>query len=212
MPTPKTYNYTTNDVVMVPGVKRVFFDFRDDDGLFVPSLRENNVCYRSLSRSRYTKLLERCNPTSSKYGGAENHFSDFQEFAEWIVEQKFYGEPSYSVDKDLFYDGGVLRYSKDTCCLIPKSLNSNLIDYKDDYTNYETQRNKFVCKIEFKPFGQPSVRKFLGRFDTIEECSEVYRINKTEIIRGVIAESYKDHVDERVYRKLKEWTPKLSRA
>ena len=127
MPTPKTYNYTTNDVVMVPGVKRVFFDFRDESGLFVPSFRENNVCYRSFARNRFTKLLERCNPNSRDYRGSENHFSDFQEFAEWMVERKFYGLPEYSVDKDLFYDGGVLRYSKDTCCLIPTTLNSSLI-------------------------------------------------------------------------------------
>jgi hypothetical protein len=212
MPTPKTYNYTTNDVVMVPGVKRLFFDFRDESGLFVPSFRENNVCYASLARKRYTAIKERCKPNSRDYGGAENHFSDFQEFAEWMVGQTFYGLPEYSVDKDLFYDGGVLRYSKDTCCLIPDCLNSNLRDYKDDYTNYEKQRNKFICKIRFTPFGGDRVQKFIGRFDTAEECSEVYRINKTEIIRGVIAESYKDHVDERVYQKLKEWTPKLSRA
>ena len=56
MPTPKTYNYTTNDVVMVPGVKRVFFDFRDESGLFVPSFRENNVCYRSFARNRFTRI------------------------------------------------------------------------------------------------------------------------------------------------------------
>lgn len=212
MARPKTYSFTINDVVMVPGVKRVFFDFRDESGLFVPSFRENNVCYASLARKRYTAINERCNPFGNSYMGSENHFSDFQEFTEWMVEQKFYGLPEYSVDKDLFYDGGVLRYSKDTCCLIPATLNSSLKDYKDKYVSYDKHRNKFICEVSFTPFGGGKIKKFLGRFDTTEECVEVYRIAKTEIIRGVIAESYKDHVDERVYQKLKEWTPKLSRA
>ena len=198
MARPKTYSFTTNDVVMVPGVKRVFFDFRDESGLFVPSFRENNVCYASLARKRYTAINERCNPFGNSYMGSENHFSDFQEFTEWMVEQKFYGLPEYSVE--------------DTCCLIPTTLNSSLMDYKEKYVSYDRHRNKFSCEVSFTPFGGGKIKKFLGRFDTTEECVEVYRIAKTEIIRGVIAESYKDHVDERVYQKLKEWTPKLSRA
>lgn len=213
MPPPKTYNYTTNDVVMSSGNKKVFLDFRDSAGEFVPSFRENNICYCSYSMKKLAEAKQRSSPENRAFKGSELHFKGFQDFAEWITKEKFYGFPDYELDKDLFYDGGILRYSKETCCLIPKVLNSNL---KEEHTDnligatFDKLRNKFVCKVGVSLLGS-NHRLFFGRFDTAEECHEVYIREKTKLIRNEIAESFKDHVDGRVYEQLKQWVPKIHR-
>jgi hypothetical protein len=213
MPPPKTYRYTTNDVVITNGNKRIFLDFRDSSGQFVPSFREGDVCYRSYAMKKFSDAKSRCHPENRGYKGSEFHFLGFQDFTEWIVTQKFYGADDYQLDKDLFYDGGVLRYSPETCCLIPRVLNSNLMEPHTDTllgATFEQSRNKFTCKIKITLLGS-SKQFFFGRFDTAQECHETYIREKTKLIRNEIAESVKDLVDVRVYDRLKQWVPKIYR-
>lgn len=213
MPPPKTYNYTTNDVSIVEGNSRVFLDFRDSTGKFVPSFRENNIGYRSYANKKFQQAKQRCNPECKAFRGAEFHFLEFQDFADWITKEKFYGYPNYELDKDLFYDGEILRYSKETCCLIPASLNSIIVNKKVGASGiigagFNTYHDKYRCVVTYKLFGGETKDKFIGYFKDVEECHERYIYEKMNVIRGVVAESYKDHVDVKVYEKLKHWKPR----
>lgn len=212
MPPPKTYNYTTNDVVMSAGNKKVFLDFRDSSGKFVPSFRENNIPYQSYAMKKFHMAKLRSDVESIGFNGAEFHFDGFQDFAEWITKQKFYGYPDYELDKDVLHDNAILRYSQETCCLIPRSLNAMITKRKPGETGvsgvyFRPDRKTYECSVKYTLFGSDNqCNKFIGRFGTAEECQEHYIREKTNLIRGVVAESFKEHVDVKVYEKLKQWT------
>lgn len=161
--------------------------------------------------NKFQCAKQRSTPGNKDFKGSEFHFTDFQEFASWIVQQPFYGQAKYELDKDILHVDGVKKYSAETCCLIPAELNSMLSESKIGGSgiigvHFRPDRNKYECCVRYTLFGNVNLRKFVGRFDTAEECHQNYVREKTNIIRGVVAESFKDHVGVRVYEKLKQWS------
>lgn len=54
-----------------------------------------------------------------------DHWRNFQNFAEWYWTQKGSGNKVWHIDKDLLRKGNK-EYGPDTCCLIPPDLNKAL--------------------------------------------------------------------------------------
>jgi hypothetical protein len=82
----------------------------------------------------WRKIIARCRddrPRTNKTKSYEPvfiEFTDFQDFAGWAVVQPGYGlfdekGIRWSIDKDIL-SGSSKRYGRDTCCFIPRSLNS----------------------------------------------------------------------------------------
>ena len=51
---------------------------------------------------------------------------NFQNFAEWTVQQPFYGS-GYQLDKDILVRGNKI-YSPETCCYVPQQINKLVIE------------------------------------------------------------------------------------
>jgi hypothetical protein len=104
-------------------------DVKGADGNWIKSYYLHPIQYRTSSYNLWLGINRRCragenNPT---YQNVENHFKDFQEFAEWCNSQENYGRLDdkgnrWQLDKDLF--GG--HYSPETCVFIPAALNTLL--------------------------------------------------------------------------------------
>lgn len=209
MPPPKLYDYSTADVELISGVTRIFYDFRSANGLLVPSFREDGEMYRSFAMQKYCKMKDRCNPNNKCYTGAVCAFDNFQQFGNWIISQPGYGTVGIHLDKDLFYDGGILRYSPETCCLIPKGLNGLLNEqFSTSEIAFDKSRNKYLVQIKYTLCGEQQRRKFFGRYECVDDAATAYFNGKRELVQNEVAESYKSHVDERVFVALKNWVPK----
>jgi hypothetical protein len=98
----------------------------------------------------------------------------FQNFCEWLSNEPFYGNSGYEIDKDLRVVGNRV-YGPDTCCLIPKELNSLI--------GRDRRQNSHGSGVGFVPstgryyshIWTRGVRTHLGTFETKESAQTAYR-------------------------------------
>lgn len=151
-----------------------------------------------LSRCEVDGIEQSIHPT---YIGCTVHpdFIKFQDFAAWCHTQIGFGN-DWALDKDILIPGNKV-YGPDTCCFVPKSINS-LLTYKKSnngrlpigVTYHKTGRYNARVSVE-------DVRKCLGYFETPEEAVVAYQSAKLNEIKRQ-AEKYKGLVDDRIYQAL----------
>lgn len=155
------------------------------------------------------KMLSRCyNPNSMAYEwyGAKGvvvsqEWLNFQNFLEWCLENNW--NIDSTIDKDLLSpkDGSTKVYSKETCCLIPQSLNSKLVlPTKPTFCYRYKGVGKFRVRITEK-----GERLFIGAFEKEYDAIMAYKEAKEKQIRELATE-YEDIVGENVLQALREWT------
>ena len=145
-------------------------------------------------------MLERCYSLEYKENQptyinsiVDCYWHNFQVFAEWFKNNYKEG---YELDKDLLVRGNK-NYSPNTCCFIPKYINTLLIKCDSKRGKYfigvRKRKNRFEarCQVNGKP-------KYIGSFETELEAFYAYKNAKESDIKEV-AEKYKDQITERCY-------------
>ena len=163
---------------------------------------ENTYLYktwRSMFSRCYDKKIHERQPNYKDVTVCEE-WHNFQNFAKWM-ENKYNPETmqSWHLDKDILIKGNKI-YSPETCCFVPKIINSLLILGK---------RNRGDCPIGLTKKGNRyEVRvsnifrkEYKGTYDSIEEAFNIYKIEKEKYIKEV-AEGWKDKIDSKVYQAL----------
>lgn len=128
---------------------------------------------------------------------------NFQNFAEWLLNNPFYGR-GYQIDKDLLLDGNKV-YEPSKCCLIPREINSMLTDKKIKVSDmpigvyldkrYGTYRSKIVMNGE--PF-------YLGSFKNKDDAFDAYVEARENYVRSKALE-WKGRVSDEVFNALMTW-------
>ena len=113
---------------------------------------------------------------------------NFQNFAEWM-ENNYNPEimQGWHLDKDILVNGDK-TYSPETCCFVPSEINSLFKSNKDN--NYFYYRDNHY-EVTF-------CNKYLGRFKTIKEAFQSYKVAKEAYIKEV-ADIWKSLIDPCVY-------------
>lgn len=155
-------------------------------------------------------VLRRCyseeflvkNPT---YRGCTVHpeWHNFQNFAEWYVNNEFYGL-GYELDKDLLVSGNRV-YGSRTCCLVPKEI--NLLFSKES-----VKVSKYPLGVVLdKATGlyKASVSKYnkakgLGYFKSAEEASKAYIYQKDLHVKEV-TKYWEGRVCKDVLKAINNW-------
>ena len=160
-----------------------------------------DVWHSMLTRCYSKKYLE----TNPSYKGCTVHpdWHNFQVFAEWYYKHPFYGL-GYQLDKDILCRGNK-TYQDIFCTLVPREINTAVIDCKKARGNYPVgvtfhkRDNVFISKaiVDGK-------RKELGRFSTPKEAFAKYKKFK-EIHLRQLAIKYKGKVEDSVFKSLFEW-------
>ena len=111
----------------------------------------------------------------------------------------------WQLDKDILSNGGK-HYSKDTCCFIPRQVNTlitNRKPYRGEYPCGVTKRARgYKYEARLSTFDQG--RLHLGDFKTPEEAFYVYKEAREAYVKR-IANLWKDEIDTRVYDILMAW-------
>lgn len=163
--------------------------------------------------SKWSSMMTRCYcearlqkfPT---YRGVEvcKEWHNFQNFAKWCEEQDCFGNldtngNTYVLDKDLFHDGGVRRYSPETCCFIPTVLNGILTPRESsDDLPLGVYRKGFKFVFRGKDF--KGNRVTYSSYD-VEDTNSFYKEFRRNIIRNFLADGSMV-VCKKVENKLKE--------
>ena len=109
------------------------------------------------------------------------------------------------MDKDILVKGNKI-YSEDTCCFVPREINSLFVKRKKS-------RGNFALGVDYKK----SVKKFrarcgnkhLGLFNTELEAFYAYKQAKETYIKEV-ANKWKDQIDPRVYNALMKYEVEIT--
>lgn len=129
---------------------------------------------------------------------------DFQVFAEWYVNNEFYGL-GYHLDKDLLVKGNKI-YSPDFCVLIPVQLNvllTNGAKIRGSYpqgVSFNKPKKRYQANISLN-----GRSKLLGRFKCPNEAHAAYVIAKEAYVKEKALE-WRGRIDERVFEALMNWT------
>ena len=168
---------------------------------------------RKLEYALWKGMLRRCyspkeqakNPTYEGCTVSEN-FKSYEYFYEWCQEQKGFGLPDWQLDKDLLVKGNKV-YSEDTCCFLPRVLNSAIANKRSEVNKIpigvrKDKNGKFFgyCRVEE---GRPIVSI---PYDTIDEALEFYRTIRKEYVRRM-ARSYKKELSDKAFKALMLYSP-----
>lgn len=126
----------------------------------------------------------------------------YQNFAQWWNDNIYYvGNERMHLDKDIKYAGNKL-YSPETCIIVPQSINEifHISGRKNKdkdlpYTIKRTSRGKY--SVSYKG-------NTLGKYDTIEECVDIYMRAKRKHIKAKV-EEMKDEIPDEIKNILLKW-------
>ena len=143
-----------------------------------------------------------------------DNFKMYEFFYEWCNEQIGFNAidengRQFALDKDLLIKGNKI-YSEDTCVFIPMEINNVIVksdSLRGEYpigVAYDKERDKFQARlwINNKP-------KFLGRFETVEEAFNKYKVSKEDNIK-LIANKWKGLIDCRAYEALMNYQVEIT--
>lgn len=122
-------------------------------------------------------------------------------FIDDVSQMKGFGLSGWELDKDILQKGNKL-YSKETCCFVPLEVNSLLV--KSDKArgewpvgvSFNKARGKFEVYLKIN-----GKTKNAGRFNTLEEAFQAYKLSKEAHIK-VVAQQWQHLLDERVFQAL----------
>lgn len=112
--------------------------------LFTPEMMYKSYqMYHSINQRCYNKKRLTIQPS---YIGSVNNFEDVDDFRSWLIENEFFCYNNLSIDKDILNFNSSKVYSRDTCILLPKELNRNLIGFVKSFNStkvYTTSSEKY---------------------------------------------------------------------
>ena len=148
----------------------------------------------------FSESFKQSNPT---YEGVtcSKEWLSMNTFIKDVSQMKGYGLKGLALDKDILQKGNKL-YSKETCCFVPKEVNTLLIkrdNCRGEYpvgVNFHKVSGKFRAKLNIN-----GKTKHLGLLTTPEEAFQVYKLAKEAHIK-VVAQKWQHLLDERVFQAL----------
>lgn len=168
------------------------------------------VTYKSPGRASkiYTiwyQMLQRCyNPEIQElfptYKGVlvDKHWHNFQNFADWFTNYK-YGLPNWQLDKDLLQIGIENKvYGPETCCMVPRIINLNLIKSSLELGKFDKQVTISRKKDRYY------VRNIPDAFICVEDAVDRLISNKKQYMRE-LAERYRANLDPRAVEVLEDF-------
>ena len=160
----------------------------------------------------WDSMLHRCSPDHQarmpSYLGVTVHydFIKFQNFASWCHMQIGFSA-GYELDKDILIPGNKV-YGPDTCCFVPKRINTMLTYNQSNKGLYPTgvclyrPTSGYTPSKPYKAYmGLDGRTKNLGYHDTPEAAHAVYKAAKEAEVRRQ-ALNHVDSIDPRVFAAL----------
>lgn len=158
---------------------------------YIGSISSHGVHIKSYKA--WVRVLERCYDT--KYKTKNPSYNDvvicdewikFSNFKEWFDKNYVDG---YEIDKDILVQGNKV-YSPDTCCFVPRRINTLLLNKQRTNTSgvigiYKLKSGSYTtgCNVDGK-------FKMFGTFKTPEEASAAYIKAKSDYAKKVVNEYY----------------------
>ena len=171
------------------------------------------VLWKSMLRRCYDEKHVEKQPTYMNCY-VDEFLLSFNNFYNHIHTMKGFNEvdnngANFQLDKDILYKGNKV-YHKDKICFVPKEINTFFVNNKASRgenligVRYHKRDKIFDSKVAID--GKP---KHLGSFKTELEAFNVYKEAKEQQAK-VLAERWKDKIDERAYNALMNYKVEIT--
>ena len=162
------------------------------------------VLWTSMLTRAYCEIYEKRQPRYKDVTVCKEWLC-FQNFAEWCYGQELFNTKDdngcyYQLDKDLLCKGNKV-YSPETCCFVPKEINSLVLSSNRRRGKYpigvSKSKNRFIAALSINGSGS----QVLGSFISPEEAFQAYKVAKEHNIKCV-ADRYKSEISRKLYEAL----------
>ena len=171
---------------------------------------------RSKEYKSWCRMLERC--YSEKLINKRPTYEDvtccdewlyYPNFYEWLHSQenfeKWYNGKRWAIDKDILIKGNKI-YSPDTCCLVPRRVNTLFTKADSNRGEYpigvyfKKENNCFCSQISKIQNNGEKQQEFIGYYNTPEEAFCAYKKTKESYIKQIAQEEYdKGNITKQCY-------------
>lgn len=175
----------------------------------------NHKIANKLLYTSWMSTLSRCYGEKSQekqptYKGVTvcEEWHNFQNYAKWY-EENYNPEfmEGWELDKDVLIKGNKI-YSPDTCCFIPKEINTLFTKRQNKRGNYPIGVIKKLNRFQ-AIMAESNSTVNLGSFKTSEEAFRAYKTAKEDYIKRV-ADKWKDLIDPRVYEAMYKYEVEIT--
>ena len=154
--------------------------------------------WKSILKRCFSESFKKNNPTYRNVTCCKE-WLNYENFYEWLHNQdnfdRWYNGERWAVDKDILIKGNK-TYSPETCCLVPQNVNALFTKRNNDKNELPTgvckdmKSNKYISCCR-NPITKKS--EWLGKYNTLLESFNVYRIRKKYIIKQIAEIEYKNN-------------------
>ena len=166
-------------------------------------LTEHYAVWSNMIKRGYCYDFKRKHPTY-KNCTVSKDWHNFQVFAKWYTEHRFFGL-GYELDKDLKFLGNKV-YSEHTCTLVPKTINT-LLSSREPLRNghmqgvhFDKKRGKYRAYVN-----RHNKRKLLGDYNTKEDAAFAVKLGKEAQVK-VVALEWEGKIEDAVFNNLMSLT------
>lgn len=165
------------------------------------------LTFKCMMERSFSKECKEKYPTYKDVTVCEE-WHNFQNFAKWM-EENYNPEAmeGWHLDKDILVKGNKI-YSPETCCFIPREVNTLLTKSTNKRGNYpigvSKKGHKYISYIS-----RNGINLSNGTFNTQEEAFQAYKIAKENYIKEV-ADKWKDLISEKVYQALMNYQVEIT--
>lgn len=171
-----------------------------------------NTPYQRTRYNTWADMIRRCYDESIR----EKHktyqhcyvsdiWHNYNNFAEWYDENYYeVGNERMHLDKDILYKNNKF-YSPETCLIVPQRI--NMIFMKK--TRKENLPTGVQQDLGSRRFRVSYNKKYLGTYDTLDECIDYYNQEKYSHIKEV-ADEHQNEIPSILYHALYNWIPDSS--
>lgn len=168
-------------------------DMKSSDGFWLKNRTVDGKCLKTRAGRLWNSLNTRTTGgvLDNCYKEAENHFTGFQEFAEWCQDQVGYWNKDsrgyyWQLDKDILVPGNKV-YSTETCVFVPPKLNSIFIEQENEEgLPLGVRRVKGTERFSARARDINGIRIHLGTFATPEQARTKYLEFKASVVCQVL--------------------------
>lgn len=167
---------------------------RDSDNITSTAYR----CWHNMLIRCYDKKYQAKEPTYIGCGVCEEWLV-FSNFKKWFDENYIKG---YQLDKDILVKGNKI-YSPDTCCFVPKRINTIINKHRKRIGNLPIGVTQDCDSTYVAAMCKLNNYVVIGRYDSPHAAFKAYKLEKEDYIKKVATKYYSDgKINEKVYKAL----------
>ena len=177
-----------------------------NDTAFRPTIKGRqiwqSVLWRGMLGRCFSEKIRSKHPT---YGDATccTEWLSFANFLEWCNKEVGYSGfvSGTNLDKDILVAGNK-KYSPLTCCLVPRQINTLLLDNKSNRGDWPVGVivNRYAGRFQAR-IKRCGVISHIGHYDTPEEAFLAYKTAKEAHVK-IVATQHRDSIKPAVYEAL----------